>query len=211
MQKSKLFLMTSILFLIVIVILLAKLYQFSEIADRPSNAVLENIFARKSVRAYTEQAVNREQLDTLARTAMAAPTGMGKEPWLIVLIDERAILDSLSAALPNASMLANAGAALVVCGDTLKAPMDVHPYYWVQDCSAASENVLLAAESMGLGAVWTGVWPRPARLETVIRILDLPAHIIPLNIIAIGYPLGEETAKDKYKPENIRWNKFQKQ
>lgn len=174
-----------------------------------TNEVIDNIFARKSVRAYTDQKVTRTELDTLARAGMAAPTGMGCEPWMFVLIDDRAILDSLAAQLPNATYLSRATAAIAVCGNTEKALMDVHENYWIQDCAAASENILLAAESMGLGAVWTGVWPRADRLESVNRILELPETIIPLNIIVIGYPEGENQPKDKFKPENIRWNNFQ--
>lgn len=175
-----------------------------------NNAALENIFSRKSVRSYTDQKITHQQLDTLARAAMAAPTGLGKEPWIIILIDDRTILDSLAASLPSAKSLLQATAAVAVCCDTTKAAMNVHENYWVQDCSAASENVLLAAEAMGLGAVWTSVWPRPERIEAASNILNLPKNIIPLNVIAVGYPLHDEKPKNKYKPENIRWNNSQK-
>lgn len=197
--------------LLVVVIVIASRQSADFVpTTKNGNAALENIFARKSVRSYTNQKVTREQLDTLARAAMAAPTGMGKEPWFIVLIDSRAILDSLAAALPTAKPLMQATAAVAVCCDTTKAAMDVHEHYWVQDCSAASENVLLAAEAMGLGAVWTSVWPRADRLDAAHRILELPDNIIPLNIIAVGYPLHDEKPKNKYKAEKIRWNNFQK-
>lgn len=211
MQTSKVLNLLLAAALLVLIIKMSMQSTSTTVAVPPGNAALENIFARKSVRSYTEQEVSREQLDTLARAGMAAPTGMGREPWVLVLIDNRAILDSLAATLANARMLANATAAIAVCGDTTKAAMDVHENYWIQDCSAASENILLAAQSMGLGAVWTGVWPRTERLDIVKRILELPGNIIPLNIIAVGYPLHDEKPKDKYKPENIRWNNYQKE
>lgn len=174
----------------------------------PQDAVLENIFARRSVRSYTEQPVSRQILDTLARAGMAAPTGMAREPWAFVLIDQRSVLDSLAAGLPSAQMLKGAQAAIVVCGNTDKAPMEVDANYWVQDCSAATENILLAAQAVGLGAVWTGAWPRADRMAHVIKTLNLPSNLIPLNVIAIGYPKGDEQAKDKFKSENIFWNKL---
>lgn len=199
----------SVVVLIIIVVKMSRDSASEVVCSIQTNEVIDNIFSRKSVRAYTDQKVTRTQLDTLARVGMAAPTGMGREPWMFVLIDDRAILDSLAAELPNAAYLSRSTAAIAVCGNTEKAMMDVHENYWIQDCAAASENILLAAESMGLGAVWTGVWPRADRLESVNRILELPENIIPLNIIIIGYPAGENQPKDKFKPENIRWNNFQ--
>lgn len=174
----------------------------------PHDVVLENILTRHSVRSYTDQPVSKGILDTLARAGMAAPTGMGREPWAFVLINQRDLLDSLAKGLPSAQMLHEAQAAIVVCGNLDKAPMEVDTNYWVQDCSAASENILLAAHAMGLGGVWTGAWPRPDRMQHVIKTLNLPPNLIPLNVIAIGYPKGEEQPKDKFKSENIFWNKF---
>lgn len=173
----------------------------------PKNTTLETIHARKSVRAFTQQKVSAEQVDTLLRAAMAAPTAVNKQPWAFIVVNDRAMLDTLAAQLPYAKMLESVGVAIIVCGDTTKALMDVDQSYWVQDCSAASENLLLAAQSMGLGAVWTGVFPRLDRVEMVKRTLKLPEHIIPLNVIPIGYPANpDEPAKDKYKSENIHLN-----
>lgn len=193
-----------IIVLVVIIIIMAK---DSTRHNTPTKeVVLENIFARHSVRTYTEQPVSKGVLDTLARAGMAAPTGMAREPWAFVLIDQRSVLDSLALGLPSAQMLKGAQAAIVVCGNTDKAPMEVDANYWVQDCCAATENILLAAQAMGLGAVWTGAWPRADRMAHVIKTLNLPPNLIPLNVISIGYPKGGEQPKDKFKPENIFWN-----
>lgn len=169
--------------------------------------VLENIFARKSVRSYTDQPVSREQLDTLVRASMAAPSGRDMRPWKFVVVDDAAVMDSLSRQLPYAKMLQEAAAAIVVCGDMSIVDKSGNPSVnWQFDCSAATQNLLLAAEAMGLGAVWTGVHPYEDRLAAVKRALILPEHIIPLNVIPIGYPKGEALPKDKYAAENIHYN-----
>ncbi len=169
--------------------------------------VLENIFARKSVRSYTDQSVSREQLDTLVRCAMAAPSGRDMRPWKFVVVDDTIVMDSLSRQLPYAKMLQEAAAAIVVCGDMSIVDKSGNPSVnWQFDCSAATQNLLLAAEAMGLGAVWTGVHPYEDRLAAVKRALLLPEHIIPLNVIPIGYPKGETQPKDKYAAENIHYN-----
>ena len=169
--------------------------------------VLENIFARKSVRSYTDQPVSREQLDTLVRAAMAAPSGRDMRPWKFVVVDDAAVMDSLSRQLPYAKMLQEAAAAIVVCGDMSIVDKSGNPSVnWQFDCSAATQNLLLAAEAMGLGAVWTGVHPYEDRLAAVKRALILPEHIIPLNVIPFGYPKGEALPKDKYAAENIHYN-----
>lgn len=178
--------------------------------QQPANTALETIFARKSVRNFTDQKVSRQQLDTLVRAAMSAPSARNAQPWAFVIIDDRAILDSLCEVLPHAKMLGHASAAIAVCGNLEKALPESAQTYWIQDCSAATENLLLAAEAMGLGAVWTGAFPIKERTTDITRILELPAHIIPLNVIPIGYPLDpNEPAKDKYKLENIKFNKWQ--
>ncbi|MDD3685908.1 MAG: nitroreductase family protein, partial [Bacteroidales bacterium] len=107
-----------------------------------------------------------------------------------------------------AKMLYDAQAAIIVCGDMNKAATDVDSAYWVQDCSAASQNILLAAEATGLGAVWTAAYPYLERISPVINTLELPEKIIPLNVIPIGYPNGEDKPKNKWKPENMHWENW---
>ena len=171
------------------------------------DVVLENIFSRKSVRSFTDREVTREQLDTLVRAAMAAPTGRDMRPWRFVVIDDEAIMDSLNAKLPYAKMLTQAQAAIVVCGDLSVKDKKGNPSVnWTFDCSAATENLLLAAEAMGLGAVWTGVYLYEDRSVAVTSALRLPEHIVPLNLIPIGYPKGNPQPKEKYDEDNIHYN-----
>ncbi len=163
------------------------------------------IHSRKSVRTYLDKPVTKEQIEILLRAGMAAPTAMDKRPWAFVAVTERAMLDTLSFSSRGTRQLKDAAAAIVVCGDTRKGlKSDV----WVQDCSAASENILLAAEAIGLGAVWCGIYLNPEPTAYVKRVLGLPAEVMPLNIISIGWPTGAEKPKDKWDPANIHWNRW---
>lgn len=171
-----------------------------------SQTVLHNILQRKSVRAYTDRAVSHEQLDTLIRAAMAAPTGRDMRPWHFIVLEGRHQLSPLAEQLPYAKMLAEAQAAVVVCGDMSVTDKEGNSSRnWTFDCSAATENLLLQAEAMGLGAVWTGVYPYDERLEAVKQALHLPDHLIPLNVIPIGYPKGDPQPKDKYDPAKVEY------
>ncbi len=170
-----------------------------------ANETLEVIHNRKSVRHFTDQPVSKEQIEILLRAGMAAPTAVNRQPWAFYVVTQRETLDALGEQLPYAKMLHQAQAAIVVCGDMEKAGNLKEKGYWVQDCAAATENILLAAESMGLGAVWTASYPYDDRTEVVIRELELPKKHVPLNVIPIGYPTGEDMPKDKWKPENIIW------
>ena len=171
-----------------------------------SQTVLHNILQRKSVRAYTDRAVSHEQLDTLIRAAMAAPTGRDMRPWHFIVLEGRHQLSPLAEQLPYAKMLAEAQAAVVVCGDMSVTDKEDNPSRnWTFDCSAATENLRLQAEAMGLGAVWTGVYPYDERIEAVKQALHLPDHLIPLNVIPIGYPKGDPQPKDKYDPAKVEY------
>ncbi len=172
------------------------------------NQTLKIIHQRKSVRHYTEQKVSKEQLETLVKAGMAAPTAMNKQPWTFVVVKDRQNLDSLASYLPTKKMLTTASAAIVVCGDMNQALKGEGQPYWIQDCSAATQNILLAAESMGLGAVWLGIYPSEKNVNAVSECLDLPAHVTPLCVISIGYPVGDEKPKDKWKPEKLHWEKW---
>jgi nitroreductase len=171
------------------------------------DATLSVIHSRKSVRNFiTGKTISKETLDTIVRAGMAAASAVNLQPWQFIVIDNRAVMDSLAAGLPYAKMLYQASAAIVVCGDsTIKAGEFA---FWEFDCSLASGNILLAVEAMGLGAVWTAVHPDKARISTVRKILNLPENIIPLNVIPIGYPAGKEMPKDKYDTKKIHWNTY---
>ncbi len=168
---------------------------------------IENIMTRTSVRSYTSQSVEPEKVETMLRAAMAAPTAGNKQPWFFVVIDDKAILEELGANLPFAKMTASAPLAIVPCGDLTKTFEGEGVEYWVQDLSASTENLLLAAHSMGLGAVWTGVYPISERTAFVQKTLNLPENIVPLCVIPIGYPDSESTPKDKWNPDLIQYNR----
>ncbi len=172
------------------------------------NETLKTIFSRKSVRTYTNEPGAKEKLEMLVRAGMAAPTAVDKRPWEFIIITDRKVLNQLADTLPYARMARQVSAGIVVAGDTRKQWRGPDSPYWIMDCSAASENILLAAESMGLGAVWTAIYPEDGRAEAVRKILGLPGHVVPLNLIPVGIPQGGEEPKDKYNPKQIHWNKW---
>lgn len=166
------------------------------------NAALDNIFARKSVRTYLNKGVEKEKIDWMLRAGMAAPSGKDQRPWEFVVVTERATLDSMAAALPYAKMLAEARYAIVVCGDSTRSS------YWYLDCSAAAQNILLAAESLGLGAVWTAAYPYEDRMQVVRKYTALPENILPLCVIPFGYPATRQQPKLKYDEKKIHYEKY---
>jgi nitroreductase len=172
------------------------------------NDTLKTIFSRKSVREYQEKPVSEEKLMMLVRAGMAAPTAVDRRPWDFILITDKTVLGKLADALPYAKMARHAAAAIVVTGDLKRQFGGEGASYWMLDCSAATENILLAAESLGLGAVWTSVFPEKDRMAAVRKILGIPVHVVPLNLIPIGIPAGAGQARDKFNAGQIhrdRW------
>ena len=174
--------------------------------SNPVNPTIDCIMTRKSVRQFANREVSAETIETLLKAGMAAPSAMNKQPWKFVVVQDKQLLKTLADTMPNIRTT-TAPLAIVVCGDMSIVDKSGNPSVnWQFDCSAATQNLLLAAEAMGLGAVWTGVHPYEDRLAAVKRALILPEHIIPLNVIPIGYPKGEALPKDKYAAENIHYN-----
>ena len=169
--------------------------------------VIDCIMTRASVRNFTDRKISADTLEQLVKCGMAAPTAVNAQPWAFVVVTEREVLDSLNAHHPWAR-LETATAAIIVCGDLKRALEGPAQEYWVQDCSAATENILLAAHAMGLGAVWCGVYhgPESERVPEVSGVVGLPEDIIPLNIITLGYPAQNVEPKDKWKPELVHYN-----
>lgn len=172
-----------------------------------SGTTIDVIHKRVSVRNYTEQKISKEQLETIVRAGMAAPSAMNKQPWQFVVIDDESILSAIGE-IPTSRMAKNAPAAILVCGDLQKAGEGWLQEYWIQDCSAVSQNILLAVTDMGLGAVWTGIYPAEDRMKTIVDLLKLPEHIIPFCVIPLGYSSQENPPKDKWNPDNVHWNKW---
>ncbi len=170
------------------------------------NDTLQTIFNRKSVRTYTGAPVSKDQLLMLVKAGMAAPTAVDRRPWDFIIITDKAILKKLSDSSQHAKMTEHAAAAIVVTGDLNRQYGGKEAIYWTLDCSAATENILLAAESMGLGAVWTALYPDPDRINPVKSILSIPQDIVPLALIPIGVPTGSEKPKDKFNAKQIHQN-----
>ena len=177
-------------------------------ANTDGKAIVENIMTRTSIRNYTDQAISADTIETLLRAGMAAPTAVNKQPWHFVAVTDKEKLSGLATANTNAGMAAKAPLAIVVCGDMKKTLEGGGRAFWIQDCSAATENILLAAHALGLGAVWTGTYPSEERVAAVSEVLKLPEYIIPLCTIVIGYPAENLTPKDKWNPENVSYNYF---
>ncbi len=179
-------------------------------------SALDVIFARKSVRSYTDQAVSDQQVETMLRAAMAAPTGMNVQPWRFVVVRDQAVKDVLAG--PRGGMIAQAPVVFVICGETTlmrkpfgqpdAEPVEVANGNWTQDCSAATENLLLAAEALGLGAVWTAAYPYEDRVNPTRGALGLPGSVTPLCVVPCGDAAGDDQPKDKWKPENIHYDKW---
>ncbi len=164
---------------------------------------LQAILTRRSVRRFTPRAVPPELVDKVLRAAMAAPSAGNQQPWHFVVIDDRALLDAIPAFHPYANMLKEAPSAIVVCGD---GRLEQHQGYWVQDCAAATENLLLAAHALALGAVWVGVYPREERVTRMQELLGIPAEVTPLGLVALGYPAEQPEPADRFNRARIHRN-----
>jgi nitroreductase len=167
------------------------------------NELIHTIFARRSIRAYTSEQISKQDVKTLLEAAMAAPSASDLKPWHFVVVTARQTLKDLAESQPHGKMLFEAALCIAVCGDPT-----ISERYWVQDCSAATENLLLAAAALGLGAVWLGVHPRAERVAAVREVLSIPQAIVPLNLISIGYPAESKKPRTQYNEARVhreRW------
>lgn len=168
---------------------------------------LDFIFKRRSIRVYKPGKINQGTLDSLLRAAMAAPSACAKDPWHFVCVQNPETLARLASALPNGQMLPSAAAGIVVCGD-LNEAHDHQLSYMLQDCSAATENLLLAASALGLGACWLGIHPRPDRIQKVTAILGLPSQVLPVCCVALGWPGETKEARTRYQFSHVHAEKW---
>ena len=164
---------------------------------------LTALFTRRSIRSFEKRAVSEEMIRTLLDAAMSAPSAGNQQPWQLVVLDDRRVLEKAAAAHPYAPMAAHAPVAIVVCGDTR---LERHTGYWVQDCSAAVQNLLLAAHARGLGAVWTGIYPRSERVQAFQDLLHIPGEVIPLAMVVLGYPAQPAAPVDRFLAERVHRN-----
>lgn len=172
------------------------------------NIAYVNILGRTSVRKYSDREVAPDVRDALLRAAMSAPSGVNRQPWEFIVVDDHELLARLGTSLPYAAMASRAPMAIVVCGNEDRFLDGDDSTLWVQDLSAASENILLASHALGLGGVWTCVYPHPDRMKTVSEILSIPDDILPFSLIPVGYPLVTPVPKDKWHPGRIHYNKY---
>jgi nitroreductase len=163
------------------------------------------IFTRRSIRKYSGEQVSQAEIQTILKAAMYAPSANNQQPWHFLVIDDVGIMDQIIQIHPYAGMLSGACFAVLICGDE---SLELSKGYWAVDCAAATQNLLLAAHGIGLGAVWLGVHPREERKSDIKKLFNLPDHIQPFAIISIGKPGEEKPVPERFKPERIHWNEW---
>lgn len=185
----------------------ALLFSASMIAQSTTNeAAINNIMTRCSIRKFKQQPVEEGKIDTLVRAGMAAPTSRDMQPWHFVVIKDAAAREKYAATNSrHGDKIRQTPLIIIVCGDTTRMQPGEDRDFWIEDCSAASENILLAAHALGLGAVWTSVYPEMRKVKVFEKNLNLPANLIPLNSIMIGYPDEPADVKDKWDEKKITW------
>lgn len=167
--------------------------------------VMTALLTRRSVRNWNEEPVSRQDLEQIIKAAMFAPSAGNQQPWHFVAIDKRELLDKVPEAHPYASMATQAQAGVLVCGheDVFK-----HPEFWMEDCAAATQNLLLAAHGLGLGAVWLGVAPKEERMGALRGLLSLPEKAMPFALVLMGHPVKEPKQPDRFRAERMHFNQW---
>jgi nitroreductase len=168
--------------------------------------ILDMIYTRRSIRVFERQKVDKNILTDLLKAAMAAPSASNSRPWEFIVVTDQEKLRELQSKIKYGKY--NAPAAVVVCANLSIAQNESAFRFWVQDCSAATENLLIAAAGMGLGTVWTGAYPKEDVMETLRKILGIPAEIFPLNLIYVGYPAEEKEPRTQYEENRVHWEKY---
>ncbi|KYC45655.1 MAG: nitroreductase A [Candidatus Methanofastidiosum methylothiophilum] len=166
---------------------------------------LDAIKTRRSVRKFIDKKISKDIIDKLLEAAMSAPSAGNQQPWHFVVIDDKKILEEVPKVSLYAPMAKEAAAAIVICGDP---SLEKYSGFWVQDCSAATQNILLAAHALGIGAVWSGIYPLEDRASGFRALLGIPEKIVPLSIVIMGYPEELPKPVTRFKPERVRYNKW---
>jgi len=169
------------------------------------NELLNILFKRRSIRNYEDKPVNQDKVEMILKAAMLAPSAGNAQPWHFIVVNNRNTLDKIAEKIPHAQMLKSAPMAIIVVGDT---SLEKAQGFWVADCSAATQNILLAATAVELGSVWLGIYPRENKVSELRELLDIPENAIPLSIVAIGHPAEEKEEPFRYKEERIHHNKW---
>ena len=164
---------------------------------------LQAIRTRRSIRKYLDKPVPPDVLDQVLSAAMYAPSACNQQPWQFVVLEDRKLLREVPKIHPYATMAAEAPLAILVCND---ATLEQVPGYWVIDCSAAVQNLLLAAHALGLGAVWCGVYPQQERVDGFRQLLGVPKHVVPHSLVPLGYPAEQPPREERYRPDRVHYN-----
>ncbi len=165
---------------------------------------IEAILTRRSIRKYSKDPVSEATVQELLQAGMAAPSARNEQPWHFVVMTDHQIMDEIPKFHQYSKMLPEAPVAILVCGDT--APMS--DTYWIQDCSAAIQNILIAAKAKGLGSVWLGIYPSESRYRQVQKLLGMPEKVIPLGLISLGFPAEEKPPANRFNPQRVHYNKW---
>jgi nitroreductase len=168
---------------------------------------IDDLFARRSIRAFTAEPVDPVRVEMILKAAMAAPSASNRKPWHFIVVTDARVRTALAKAHPHAAMVAEAPLALVPCGEP-RLSVPVGQDYWIQDLAAAAENILLAATGLGLGSVWCGVHPVPERVEAVRRVLGIPEQVIPFALIAVGHPAEHKEPRTQYDARRVHTNRW---
>ena len=161
---------------------------------------LKAIFKRRSIRKFTGRKIADKKIKILLEAAMAAPTAVNAQEWEFLVIKDKKQMLKITKVHPHAQTLKQAAAAIIICGNLRK---EYYPGYWIGDCGACAQNILLAATDLGLGSVWLGVQPDKARVKNIKKLFKIPAHIIPFNVIALGYPAEKKKHENRYDAKKI--------
>jgi len=167
--------------------------------------LMEAIHTRRSIRKFTDRPIEKEDLETILRAAMIAPSAGNARPWEFLVLTDREVLDAIPEVSPYAAMCRTAQAGILVCADL---DHEKFPGYWVIDCAAAIENMLLAARGLGIGTCWTGIHPMEDRIKAFSDRFKLPPRVRPHSLIALGWPDGEFKRLDRYQPERVHYGKY---
>ncbi|WP_272699017.1 nitroreductase family protein [Desulfovibrio sp. Fe33] len=166
---------------------------------------LEALRTRRSVRKFEDKPVSEEMVRQILEAAMMAPSAGNGQPWQFIVINERERLDAMADLHPYVKMVMQAQVGIIVCGDLTK---EKYPGYWVQDCAAAMQNLLLAVHALGLGAVWTGIYPKEERVAGYRAMFNIPEHVIPLGFAPIGWPAQRPKSESRFNPKRVHYNTY---
>ncbi|HGY54528.1 MAG TPA: nitroreductase family protein [Caldithrix abyssi] len=164
---------------------------------------LETIFTRRSIRRFKKEPVSEEVIEQLLRAGMQAPSARNTQAWQFIVLNERSLLHAIADFHPFASMLNEAPSAIAICGDKRDEP---HEGYLAVNCAAATQNILLAAHALGLGAVWIGIYPRENRIQKLSALLHLPDFILPISLVAFGHPAEQKSPADRFDVSKVHYN-----